>query len=339
MAARPAFQFSVLDLLIFSTVIAVVASFADGALLVLLGWGVVFWAILWAWRWGVWYFRMSLALRLVAPCFARGRLWMLRLLCGRDWVVWGLSHHAAELMVAERHDIAIPLLDEALRLNPNLPENWRNRGVSKWHVGDLQEAESDLSRAIALDPRIDDAQALRGCLRTSLQNWSEAIQDLTSSTPYPGGEGFCAHCRGVCYESLENWSEAYDAYVEANQLNESDFSAAYMVARLQACCPDASIRDGEKAVANALRVCVQTGWENWATISVLAAAYAEVGDFESAIRHAETALELTPEAEKAKVACVAEQFKRGVPYRIEPCETWSAGRHGGDMVERAAPPE
>lgn len=306
--------------------IALAASFADGAILVLMIYGAIGWVVVLAWRWGIYWFRMWLARRLAAPCFERRRLRLLRFVCGRGWAVWGLSCYAIDLMWAGRYEDAVAVFDEALRLDPSNAENWRNRAESRWQIGRLLEAEDDLTKAIALDRAYDEARAVRGCVRTGLQKWPEALEDLTSGVPHDEFAWYCAHCRGYCHENLEQWREAYEAYVESHRLNEAEYTPMHMVARLQAACPEAALRNGEKAVENARRVCVQTNWEVWETISVLAAAYAELGDFESAIQHAEMALDLAPEEEKERVVVRIEQFKRGFPARIDPHETHPADK-------------
>jgi hypothetical protein len=55
--------------------------------------------------------------------------------------------------------------------------------------------------------------------------------------------------------------------------------------------PDASYRDGRRAVAAATRAAELTNWKNGDVLSTLAAAYAEAGDFASAVRWQEQALQ------------------------------------------------
>lgn len=81
---------------------------------------------------------------------------------------------------------------------------------------------------------------------------------------------------------------------------------------------DPRYRDGPRAVALALDACEQSDWHVSGHIDTLAAAYAEVGDFESAVRSAEKAIDLSRTQDR-KLAYSQRQrhYRNREPYHVE----------------------
>ena len=85
-----------------------------------------------------------------------------------------------------------------------------------------------------------------------------------------------------------------------------------------ATCRDASFRNGLQAVQDAKIACKLTNWTDESAIDTLAVAYAEVGDFDSAVRFTQQALVIsgiTP-ADSKKVQRHLESFQQHKPLRM-----------------------
>jgi hypothetical protein len=87
---------------------------------------------------------------------------------------------------------------------------------------------------------------------------------------------------------------------------------------LQATCPDASFRNGQQAVKDAKAACSIMVWKDENTIDTLTEAYAEIGDFDSAVRYAEQALaikDVSPR-DSRRIQRHLELFQQHKPIRL-----------------------
>ena len=83
-----------------------------------------------------------------------------------------------------------------------------------------------------------------------------------------------------------------------------------------ATCPHAKLRDGNCAIESATKACELTGWKNAYPIDTLAAAHAEAGDFDAAVRSQNRAIELmTDEKKKDGLRKCLELYQQKKPYR------------------------
>ena len=95
-----------------------------------------------------------------------------------------------------------------------------------------------------------------------------------------------------------------------------DFPAALNhLAWIRATHPDEALRDGARAVELAERCCRLTGHQPAGVLGTLAAACAEAGRFDDAVRWQTKAVELAPEEGKAELESRLQLYKAGKPYR------------------------
>lgn len=121
-----------------------------------------------------------------------------------------------------------------------------------------------------------------------------AIQDLNTVLRLKPGVLMAQVLRGILYEHLGDYSRAladYDRVVSiTSSLPLNRAFAQNSRAWIHATCPTASLRNGKQAVTDAKSACNETSWRETAYIDTLAAAHAEVGDFNSAIQFEQQAI-------------------------------------------------
>jgi tetratricopeptide (TPR) repeat protein len=73
---------------------------------------------------------------------------------------------------------ALPDLDEAIRLNPDAPGYYINRGLARYHLNNLRGTLDDFDSVIRLDPNNALAWYNRGLIRSQVGDLNRAIEDF-----------------------------------------------------------------------------------------------------------------------------------------------------------------
>jgi len=191
------------------------------------------------------------------------------------------------------------------------------RGGDLKCTGGTDEAIADYTEALRLNPNFVDAYVNRGLAWSSEGEDDKAIADLTQAIRLSPTSAYAYCARGSGFRKKGDIDSAIADYTEAIRL-DPNFARAYNVrAWIAASCQDAKYRNGKNAVADATKACELTAWKIGAWIDTLAAAYAEAGDFPSAVKWEEKAIELAPEKSKGDLRSRLDLFKARKPYHEE----------------------
>lgn len=208
--------------------------------------------------------------------------------------------------------------NEAVRLNPDNSEAYVVRGVIHLSQHDSTKAIADFSEAIRRDSKCIDGYLGRGDAYLDKDDFDRAIADHTIAIQMDpeNSDGYSA--RGEDYEARKDYDRAIADYNEAIQKNDKDLRAYNGLAWISATCPRAELRDGKQALEYALYVCKLDDYKHGAYLDTLAAAYAEAGQFDEAVRWETKSLDdqadLVPD-EVARAQHRLELYKRQQPYR------------------------
>ena len=204
----------------------------------------------------------------------------------------GLAWHAQK-----KYDKAIADFDEAIRLDPRSALAFIGRGTSRASKKEFTKAIADFSEAIWLDPLAIEAYDLRGLAWHAKKEYRKAIIDYNVAIRLDSEHALAYHNRANAWVALQQFDKAVADFDQAIQSDATCAIAHGNRAWLWSTCLDPKYRDGKKAVVSATKACELTNYTDASLLDVLAAAYAEVGDYPSAVRWQSQANALHVESE------------------------------------------
>jgi tetratricopeptide (TPR) repeat protein len=217
---------------------------------------------------------------------------------------------------------------KAVELQPSSAEVHCNLGSALFASGDSDGAIAELHRAITLDPQYAPAYcdlgtvlATRGDSDGAIAQWRKALAIRPEYTEAHGALGDALYARGEVAEAVDQWREAI-------RLQPGDEVRLRQTAWVLATNPQAQVRNGTEAVTLAVRAVNLSAGKDPAALDTLAAAYAETGQFESAIATERRALAVAAERRletiDATEAMTARShlYESGKPFRTAAALAW-----------------
>jgi tetratricopeptide (TPR) repeat protein len=213
----------------------------------------------------------------------------------------GCGHQSAkiyargvEAMHRQDYDLAIAEFTQVIQLKPKYAGAYNNRGVSYAHKGDYGDAITDFNKAIRLNPGYVEAYYNKGIAYNLKGDSDEGIADFTEAIRLNPSYTEAYYNRAIAYHLKGDSDRAIVDFAKAIRL-KPDYAEAYKgLAWLLAVGPNARARDGAKAVEYATRACAMSAWKIPAYVDTLAAACAEAGNFDDAVKWETQYLESNP---------------------------------------------
>ncbi len=252
-------------------------------------------------------------------------------------------------LLEENLSAAVADLDDALHANPRDLSAMLMRAHVMQMQGKIKEAKEDVDRALALQPGLVQGIAMRSLLSAALDQFDDAIADMeklaradpenvewklqlgsyqvAAKRPRKAVEIFTSvlqrdpenilalRGRGDALLNYGKHAEAIADYEAVLKIQPEHSGVLNNLAWTLATSPDDKLRDGRRAVKLATTACEETQYQEAHILSTLASAYAEIGDFESAVKWSTKAVEISPDELKEQLTKELESYREEKPWR------------------------
>jgi tetratricopeptide (TPR) repeat protein len=224
----------------------------------------------------------------------------------------------AILLKKGRVDDAMAHYQQALQIIPDLAKAHYNLANILLRKGRVDEAISHYQLALQSNPDYAEAHVNLGNILLQSGRIDEAILHYQHALQI---DPDCVPARinlGGILLQKGRAAEAIPQFQHALQLQPNNPEVQNSLAWLLATCPQASLRNGDKAVDLAERANLLTGGENPVVLRTLAAAFAEAGRYDDARRSAQKAIDLAQAAGQQNLTgqlnVELKRYQAGLPF-------------------------
>ncbi len=180
----------------------------------------------------------------------------------------------------------------ALKLRPDHALALLGRAVCHLVRKEYPAVTADCDRVIELMPGIVRAYELRGTARRALGNLDGALADFNEAVKLAPAAVMPYNYRAGVHYARQRYQAAIQDHMEALKKDPRHAGTFNQLAWVWSTCPDPDVRDGTRARGCATRACELTEWGEPGFLDTLAAACAECGEFDDAIKWQEKAMDL-----------------------------------------------
>jgi tetratricopeptide (TPR) repeat protein len=205
-------------------------------------------------------------------------------------------------------EAALEQFQAALRFGPFNGMTHNYLGITYQRLGKKKEALEEFAKAVTLAPEFSVARSNLGAALASEGSLGEAAAQFRVALACDPGSAPAHYGLGSVLTSQGRRDEAVIEYQAALRFNPTNAAALNDLAWIRAAAPDARLRNGAEAVKLAGQACKLTEYREPQRIGTLAAAYAEAGRFEEAVKTGEKAKALALATGKTALASRNEEL-------------------------------
>jgi len=216
-------------------------------------------------------------------------------------------------------DEAIAQFQKALEIQPDSAEACNNLGTAFGRKRQLDKAITYLQKAMEIQPDYAEAHNNFGSALFQKGRVDEAIAQFQKALEIQPDSAEPHNNLGNALRQKGRVSEAIAHYQKALEIRPQSVPVQNNLAWVLATCPEASLRNGAKAVELAQQANQLSSNPNPLILRTLAAAYAEAGRFPEAVTTAQRALQLATAQTNSELANDLEMqirlYQAGSPFR------------------------
>jgi tetratricopeptide (TPR) repeat protein len=184
---------------------------------------------------------------------------------------------------------ALDQFKEAVRVGPFNAWAHNYLGSMYIHLDKKKEALEEFSTAVTLAPELAAARNNFGAALAGEGRLEEAVIQFHAALACDPGSAQAHFGLANTFSNQGKRDEAVTEYQAALRFNPTNAAALNDLAWIRASAPDSRLRNGAEAVKLAEQACQLTEFHEPQRIGTLAAAYAEAGRFEEAVKTGEKA--------------------------------------------------
>jgi tetratricopeptide (TPR) repeat protein len=230
---------------------------------------------------------------------------------------WKAVHNrAVSLAVQGRYDEALDEFSHTIELNPKYGNAYFNRGELLVKLGRVPDGITDLDQAIRLAPNDAAAYHSRGMAHAMQRAFRRAYEDFTRAIKLNPKNADAYISRADMYGDVGDYGQAARDYRAAIRIDPKSARAYLSAAWLMATCAEEKFRDADLAVQSANRAKeLGGGIEEYRLLDVLAAAYANAGQWDEAVETQTQTVEASPEGFRPQAEARLKLYEQQKPYR------------------------
>ena len=231
-----------------------------------------------------------------------------------------LAIHNRAVTFAQQEQFADALRDfnRVIELNPGLSVAYRNRAELLATLGRMDEAVRDYTQAITQMPEDAELLRARGHAYQRIGEHERARDDLNAAIQLTPEEPLAYAQRGNLSAELGDFEHALADFQHAVDLDPRCIEAYRSLAWFQSTCPTPRFRSADVAVEAATRAVKLAPADDCFLLDALAAAQANAGNYNEAVRVLDRAVVLAPIDFAPQLRERLDLYRQNRPYRSGP---------------------